>query len=130
MLPVSDLTSDRLLVKQLPSKAPGGRSAPPDVELLITEMAALAGLPAQVIELAGKAAIFPDHWETLAEQAMEHPCLHAALLTTASGCIVRIAGQHRDERPRHCALLPCNTIAGVRAKLKHAPARHLVVPST
>ena len=85
MNPVSHLTSDRPLVEQLPSKAPGNRSAPPDVELLITETAALAELLAQVVELAGKAALFPGHWETLAQQAMEHPRVRAALLATATG---------------------------------------------
>jgi hypothetical protein len=39
----------------------------------------LAGLLAQVVEMAGRAAIFPGHWETLAEQAMEHQSVRAAL---------------------------------------------------
>jgi hypothetical protein len=88
MNPVSDQTPDRPLVEQLPSKAPGNRSAPPDVELLITEAAALAELQAQVVELAGNAALFAGHWETLAEQAMEHPSVRATLLATATGYVV------------------------------------------
>lgn len=79
MSPVSDLTPGRSPVERLPSKAPDGRSAPPDVELLITKVAALAGLLAQVVEMAGRTAIFPGHWETLAEQAMEHQSVRAAL---------------------------------------------------
>jgi hypothetical protein len=55
-------------------------SPPPDIELLIAEMAALAGLLAQVVQLARTAAIFPSRWEALAEQAMEHPSVCAAVL--------------------------------------------------
>lgn len=77
--PGSNLTSDRPPVEPLPSKAPSDRSAPPEIELLITEVAALAGLLAQVVEIAGRAAIFPDHWEALAELAMEHESVRAAL---------------------------------------------------
>lgn len=55
-------------------------SAPPDVELLITEVATLAGLLAQVVQLATQAVIFPSRWEILAEQAMEHPSVCAAVL--------------------------------------------------
>jgi hypothetical protein len=36
-------------------------------------------LLAQVVEMAGRAAIFPDHWEALAELAMEHESARAAL---------------------------------------------------
>lgn len=77
--PVSDLTSDRPLVERLPPEAPGGRSAPPDVELLIAE-AAVAVLMAQVIKLAGDNAIFPGHGKTLGERAMEHQSVCTALL--------------------------------------------------
>lgn len=51
--PVSNLTSDRSLVEQVPV-ALGGRSAPPDG--LATEVAALAGLLAEVV---GKAQSSP-----------------------------------------------------------------------
>jgi len=76
---VSDLTSDRPLVERLPPRAPGGRSTPPDVELLIKEVAALAGLLAQVVELAEDGAIFPSRWKAFAKHAMEHHSVHAAL---------------------------------------------------
>jgi hypothetical protein len=79
--PVSDLTSDRPPVERLPPKAPGDRSAPPEIEPLITEVAALAGLLVQVVGLAGTTAIFPGRWETLAEQVMEHQSVRAALAT-------------------------------------------------
>lgn len=72
MSPGSDLTSDRPPVKPLPPKPPSGRSAPPEIEPLITEVAALAGLLAQVVELAGRTAIFPATGRRPAEQAMEH----------------------------------------------------------
>jgi hypothetical protein len=77
---VSDLDSGRPLVERLPPKAPGDRPAPSDAGPLITEVSALAGLLAQVVELAGHSAVFPGHWEMLAEQAMEHPSVRAALL--------------------------------------------------
>lgn len=111
---VSDLTSDRPLVEQLPSKAPGSRSAPPDLELLITEVAALAELLAQVAELAGNAAIFPGHWETLAEQAMEHPSVRAALLATARGNVVSTPDSTVTNVSDIEPCTPCDTAAGVR----------------
>jgi hypothetical protein len=77
--PGSNPTSGQPLVERLPSKSPSGRSAPPEIKLLITEVATLAGLLAQVVEMAGRAAIFPGHWKTLAEQAMEHQSVRAAL---------------------------------------------------
>lgn len=43
------------------------------------EVAALAALLAEVVWLAGRAAIFPGLWEALAEQAMEHESVRAAL---------------------------------------------------
>ncbi|MDQ3764483.1 MAG: hypothetical protein M3460_23870 [Actinomycetota bacterium] len=60
--------------------APGGRPAPADAELLITEVAALAELLAEMVHLAGQRAVYPGHRETLAEQAMEHHSVRAALL--------------------------------------------------
>jgi hypothetical protein len=77
---VTDLNSRRSLVEQLPPKAPGGRPAPPPVERLVSEVAALAALLAEVVQLAGRAAIFPGQWEALAEQAMDHDSVRAALL--------------------------------------------------
>lgn len=81
--PVSDLTSGRSLVEQVPV-APGGRSAPPDAGLA-TEVAALAGLLAEVVKLAGQSAIFPGRWETIAELAIEHQSVRAALLAEGHG---------------------------------------------
>lgn len=78
--PVGDLTSGRPLVKQSPPKVPGGRLAPPDVQRLASEVAALAELLAEVVQLAGRAAIFPGQWEALAEQAMEYESVRASLL--------------------------------------------------
>jgi len=110
---VSHLTSDRPPVEQHPSNAPDSRSAPPDVELLITEVA-LAGLLAQVVELADKAAIFPSHWETLAEQAMEHPSVRAALLATTEGCAVSTPDSTVTNVNNIKPCPPCDTAAGVR----------------
>ena len=76
---VRDPTSGRPLGEQSPSQAPGGRPAPPDADLA-TEVAALADSLADVVQLAGQAAIVPGHGETLAGQAMEHPSVRAALL--------------------------------------------------
>jgi hypothetical protein len=114
MSPVSDPTSDRPLVEQPPSKAPRSRSAPPDVEPLITEVAALAGLLAQVVELAGKAAIFPGHRETLAKQAMEHPSLRAALLARATGYVVSTPHSTVTSVSNINPCPPYDTAAGVR----------------
>ena len=77
---VGDLDSSRPLVERLPPNAPGGRPAPPDVERLVAEVAALAALLAEVVQLAGRAAMFPGYWEALAEHAMEHDSVRTALL--------------------------------------------------
>jgi len=58
--------------------APGGRSAPGDVDLA-TEVAALAALLAEVVQLAGASALFPSRWAQLAELALEHDSVRAAL---------------------------------------------------
>ena len=97
MSPGSDPTSGQPLVERLPSKAPSGRSAPPEIELLITEVTTLAGLLAQVVEMAGRAAIFPGHWKTLAEQAMEHQSVRAAL--AAEDARHEEVGQHGSCAP-------------------------------
>jgi hypothetical protein len=36
-------------------------------------------LLAEVVQLAGQRAVFPGRWEELAELAMEHPSVRAAL---------------------------------------------------
>ncbi|HET9118143.1 MAG TPA: hypothetical protein VFN75_08750 [Pseudonocardiaceae bacterium] len=79
---VDDLNSGRPPVEQLPPKAPGDRPAPCATDFpagLATEVATLAALLAEVVQLAGRAAIFPGHCEALAEQAMEHQSVRAAL---------------------------------------------------
>lgn len=74
---MSDPTSGRSPVERRPpSDAPGDRSAPPDPA---AEVAALAELLAEVVQLAGQRAVFPGRWEELAELAMEHPSVRAAL---------------------------------------------------
>lgn len=80
-----DLDSSRPLVEQLPPKAPGGRPAPCAADCsvdLAREVEALAALLAEVVQLAGRAAIFPGRWEALAEQAVDHESVRAALLST------------------------------------------------
>jgi hypothetical protein len=81
MSPVSDLNSGRF---EPPSGFPGGRSAPGDVDLA-TEVAALAALLAEVVELAGNSAVFPSRWELIAELALEHDSVRAALRAEQNG---------------------------------------------
>jgi hypothetical protein len=69
---------DRPLVEPAPSQAPGGRSAPGDVDLA-TEVAALAALLAEAVQLAATSALFPSRWAQLAELALEHDSVRAAL---------------------------------------------------
>lgn len=69
---------DRSPVERCPSEALGGRSAPPD-RGLTTEVAALAGLLAEVVQLAGDSAVFPSTWVQVAELALEHEAVRAAL---------------------------------------------------
>ncbi len=76
---VGDLSSGRPLVAQVPPQTPGGRSTTPDADLA-TEVAALAALLAEVVQVAGRAAIFPSEWEALADQAREHHSVRTALL--------------------------------------------------
>jgi hypothetical protein len=76
------VTSGRPLVELRPSKAPGGRPAPPDN--VVGEVAALAALLAEVVVLAGQRAVYPGRWEQIAEQAMEHHSVRAALADGSS----------------------------------------------
>jgi hypothetical protein len=76
--PVNIPTPDRALAEPAPSEAPGGRSAPGDV-VLATEVAALAALLAEVVQLADTSALFPSRWAQLAELALEHDSVRAAL---------------------------------------------------
>lgn len=70
--------SDRPLVERHSSDAPGGRSAPPDADLA-AEVATLADLLAEVVRLAGDSAWFPSRWAQVAELALEHESVRAAL---------------------------------------------------
>jgi hypothetical protein len=70
-------TPDRPLVKRRTSEAHGGRPAPPGG--LATEVAALAGLLAEVVQLAGDSALFPSRWAQAAELGLEHESVRAAL---------------------------------------------------
>jgi hypothetical protein len=70
--------SGRPLVERHPSVIPRGRSAPPDGGLA-AEVAALAGLLAEVVQLAGDSALFPSRWAQVAELALEHESVRAAL---------------------------------------------------
>lgn len=73
---VGDLSFGRPLVDQVPPQAPSGRSVLPDAGLA-TEVAALL---AEVVQFAGRAAIFPGEWEALADQTMEHHSVRTAPL--------------------------------------------------
>jgi hypothetical protein len=79
--PVSDPNSGRPLLKPL-SESSGGGSAPDDLDLA-TEVAALAALLAEVVELAADRAVFPSRLQVLAELATEHASVRRAL--TAEG---------------------------------------------
>jgi hypothetical protein len=71
-------TSGRLLVERPPSKAPGGRSAPPDAGLP-AEVVALAELLAEVVVLAADRTVFPSRLQVVAELATEHDSVRRAL---------------------------------------------------
>jgi len=76
---VSDRSSGRPPVEPAPaSLAPGGRPAPRDVDLA-AEVAALAALLADVVQVAQSSAIFPGQWAELAELALEHASVRSAL---------------------------------------------------
>lgn len=77
--PANDLTSDRPLVERCPSEAPDGRSTLSPGTDPATEIQALADLLAEVVRLAATRAIFPGRWALIAEVAMEHECVRAAL---------------------------------------------------
>jgi hypothetical protein len=82
--PARDLTSDRPLVERFPSDVPGGRSTPPSTDLAM-EIQALANLLAEVVTLAAKRAIFPGQWALIAELALEHESVRAALRSEWTG---------------------------------------------
>jgi hypothetical protein len=76
--PVSAPIPDWPLVERRPSEVPGGRSTPPDAGL-VTEIAALAGLLAEVVQLAADSALFPSRRAQVAELALEHEAVRVAL---------------------------------------------------
>ena len=79
--PVSDLkTSGRLLVERSSSEDFGGWSVPPDADLP-AEVAELAALLAEVVELAADRAVFPSRLQVIAELATEHDSVRRALAT-------------------------------------------------
>jgi hypothetical protein len=58
----------------------------PSVDLVRDrEVRELAGLLAQVVELAGRRSIFPGDWQDIAEQAMGHQSVRAALAAETDG---------------------------------------------
>lgn len=77
---MSAVTSGPLPVEQTPESS-GGRPAP--LPNPATELAALAALLADVVQLAGQRAVYPGYWTQIAEQAMDHPSVRAALATAA-----------------------------------------------
>lgn len=92
MGPVNTPIPHRPLAEHAPA-SPGGRPEPPEADLT-REVQALAALLAEVVELAGKHAVFPGRWEHLAELAMEHHSVRAALLADAgTGVVSPPAGQ-------------------------------------
>jgi hypothetical protein len=64
--------------------APGDRPARSDIDLA-TEVTALAALLAEVVQLAGDSALFPSRWELIAESALEHDSVRAALQAERTG---------------------------------------------
>lgn len=76
---MSDVSASGRSSVEQPSQAPGGRSAPPDDAGLAGEVAALAELLADVVQLAGQRAVFPGYWQQIAEQSLQHPSVRAAL---------------------------------------------------
>ena len=45
----------------------------------------MAGLLAEVVMLAGNSSVFPSRWELIAELALEHDSVRAALQTERTG---------------------------------------------
>lgn len=84
---MSDTTFGRLPVEQQPpSKAPGGRSVPPNADLP-AELAELAALLAEVVELAADRAVFPSRLQLIAELALEHDSVRGALAANRTGVV-------------------------------------------
>jgi hypothetical protein len=77
------VSSGRPLVERPPSEAPGSRSVPPDDDLP-AEVAELAALLAEVVELAEDRAVFPSRLQVIAELATEHDSVRQALATNGT----------------------------------------------
>jgi hypothetical protein len=73
-------------VERPPSKAPDGRSAPPDAGLP-AEVAELAALLAEVVVLAEDRAVFPSRLQLVAELATEHDSVRRALAAEGTGVV-------------------------------------------
>jgi len=76
------VSSGRPLVEH-PPKAPDDRSAPPETNP-VTEVAQLAALLAEVVELADDRAVFPSRLQVIAELATEHDSVRRALAADAT----------------------------------------------
>lgn len=81
--PVNVPIPDRPPIEPL-SQAPGRWSAPDDIDLA-TEVAALAALLGEVVQLAGTSALFPSCSAQLVELALEHASVRAALRAEETG---------------------------------------------
>jgi hypothetical protein len=57
--------------------APGGQPVPPDP--VAAEIAALAALLADVVELTRSSAVYPGSFAVIAEQAQDYPSVQRAL---------------------------------------------------
>ena len=73
-----ELICDASPVEQSPWKAASGRAVSPDADLA-GEVAALAELLAEVVQLAGQHAVYPGRWAQIAELALEHDSVRTAL---------------------------------------------------
>lgn len=73
-----ELICDTLPVEQSLSETDPGRTVSPDADLA-NKVAALAELLAEVVHLAGHRAVYPGRWAQIAELALEHDSVRAAL---------------------------------------------------
>ena len=73
-----ELISNPSPVERSLSKARCGRTVSPDANLA-GEVAVLAELLAEVVQLAGQQAVYPGRWAQIAELTLEHDSVRAAL---------------------------------------------------
>ncbi len=114
MRPVTAPIPGRSPVERPPSKAPGGRSAPPDT-VPTTEVTALAELLAEVVVLAEQRAVYPGRWQHVAELALEHASVRSALAGDGRGVVTAPASTDMDLCPY------CGTTADVRPITSNSP---------